>query len=139
MRRIFRLDGTGSGLAQGPLETKVMAAIWARGGWVAVSDIHEACQEAKRELSYSTIKTIMSNLAEKGHLRKRSAGRANEFEAAQTREAFEDSVVGDILGPLMRDYRNPLLAHIVDQLDGEGAVVELERLIAEKKEKHRHG
>ncbi len=81
----------------------------------------------------------MSNLAEKGHLRKRSAGRANEFEAAQTREAFEDSVVGDILGPLMRDYRNPLLAHIVDQLDGEGAVVELERLIAEKKEKHRHG
>ncbi len=139
MRRIFRLDGKGHGLALGPLETKVMAAIWARGGWVAISDIHEVCQQPKRELSYSTIKTIMSNLADKGHLRKRPAGRANEFKAVQTREAFEHSVVGDILGPLMRDYRNPLLAHIIDHLDTEGDVAELERLLAEKKSEQRHG
>lgn len=139
MRRTFRLDGKGSGLALGPLETKVMAAIWAHDGWVAISDIHEACQQPKRELSYSTIKTIMSNLAEKGHLRKRSAGRANEFKAVQSREAFEESVVGDILAPLMRDYRNPLLAHIIEQLDTEGDVAALEHLLAEKKSKQQHG
>lgn len=138
MRRTFRLDGKGSGLALGPLETKVMDVIWAHGGWVAISDIHEACQQPKRELAYSTIKTIMTNLAEKGHLHKRSAGRANEFKSVQTREAFEESVVGDILGPLMRNYRNPLLAHIIDQLDGDSDVAELERLLAAKKSKQRH-
>jgi predicted transcriptional regulator len=133
------LDGKGSGLALGPLETKVMEAIWARGAWVAISDIHEACQQPKHELSYSTIKTIMTNLAEKGHLRKRAAGRANEFSAVQTREAFQESVVGDVLGPLMRNYRHPLLAHIIDHLDGDGDVAELERLLAEKKSRQHHG
>ena len=138
MRRTFRLDGKGSALALGPLETKVMEAIWAHGGWVAISDIHETFQKPKHELAYSTIKTIMSNLADKGHLHKRSAGRANEFKSVQTREAFEESVVGDILGPLMRNYRNPLLAHIISQLDGDADVAELERLLAEKKSKQRH-
>ena len=138
MRRTFRLDGKGSGLALGPLETKVMEAIWAHDGWVAISDIHERFQKPKHELAYSTIKTIMTNLAEKGHLQKRSAGRANEFKSVQTRKAFEESVVGDLLGPLMRNYRNPLLAHIIDQLDGDADVAELERLLAEKKAKQRH-
>lgn len=137
MRRIFRLDGKGHGLALGPLETKVMAAIWSRKGWVAVSDIHDALTDGKANFAYSTIKTIMTNLAEKGHLQKRSAGRANEFKAVQTREAFEESVVGDVLRPLVRNYRNPLLAHIIDQLNDDGDVAELERLLALKKAEQR--
>ncbi len=121
----------------GPLETQVMEAIWARGGWVTISDIHQAFQKPEHELAYSTIKAIMSNLADKGHLHKRSAGRANEFKSVQTRQAFEENVVGDILGPLMRRYRNPLLAHMIDQLDRDGDMAELERLLAEKKSKPR--
>ncbi len=134
---MFRLDGNGSGLALGPLETKVMDAIWSREGWVAVSDIHEALTKGKSDFAYSTIKTIMTNLAEKGHLQKRSAGRANEFQAVQTREGFEESVVGDVLRPLIRNYRNPLLAHIIDQLNNDADVAELERLLAAKKAQQR--
>lgn len=103
--------------------------------WVAISDIHEALLKGKSDFASSTIKTIMTNLAEKGHLHKRSAGRANEFKAVQTREAFEESVVGDVLRPLIRNYRHPLLAHIIDHLNNEGDVAELERLLAEKKAK----
>ena len=110
-----------------------MDEVWSRGGWVTVTDIHAACSQRGRQLSYSTIKAIMTNLAEKGHLHKRSAGKANEFKAVQTKAAFGDSVVGDVLAPLMRDYRNPLLAHIVDQLHDDSDVAELERLLAEKK------
>lgn len=135
---MFRLDGKGSGLALGPLETKVMDVIWSREGWVAVSDIHETLTRGKSDFAYSTIKTIMTNLAEKGHLQKRAAGRANQFKAVQTREAFEESVVGDVLRPLIRNYRNPLLAHIIDQLNNDGDVAELERLLAEKKAKRSH-
>lgn len=135
---MFRLDGKGSGLALGPLETKVMDVIWSREGWVAISDIHEVFSNSQGDFAYSTIKTIMTNLADKGHLQKRSAGRANEFRAVQTREAFEESVVGDVLRPLIRNYRNPLLAHIIDQLNNDGDVAELERLLAEKKAKRQH-
>jgi len=133
MTRTFRLDGKGSGLVLGPLETEVMHTIWQSGGWVAVSTIHGALARGKRQLAYSTTKTIMNNLAEKGHLRKRTAGRANEFCAVKTQEAFEQSVVGDVLKPLMRNYRNPLLAHIVSQLEDDSDVAQLERLLAEKK------
>ncbi|MBC5816197.1 MAG: BlaI/MecI/CopY family transcriptional regulator [Candidatus Eremiobacteraeota bacterium] len=125
-------------MALGPLETKVMDVIWSREGWVAVSDIHETLTRGKSDFAYSTIKTIMTNLAEKGHLQKRAAGRANQFKAVQTREAFEESVVGDVLRPLIRNYRNPLLAHIIDQLNNDGDVAELERLLAEKKAKRSH-
>ncbi|MDQ6825848.1 MAG: BlaI/MecI/CopY family transcriptional regulator [Candidatus Eremiobacteraeota bacterium] len=134
---MFRLDGKGSGLALGPLEAKVMDVIWSREGWVSVSDIHHALTKGKSDFAYSTIKTVMTNLAEKAHLQKRSAGRANEFKAVQTREAFEESVVGDVLRPLVRNYRNPLLAHIIDQLNDDGDVAELERLLALKKVEQR--
>lgn len=112
-----------------------MEVIWQRGGWVSVSDVMPAFDST---LAYSTIKTILSNLVDKGHLKKRSAGRANEFAAAITREAFEETVVADLVRPLIAQYRNPLLAHIVNQLDDEDDIGELERLLQEKR-KHRDG
>jgi predicted transcriptional regulator len=137
MKRLFRLDGKGAGIALGPLETEVMEAVWHHGGWLAVSEMHETLQKKKRSLSYSTIKTILNNLAEKGHLHKRSAGRANEFSAVLTKQAFDASVVGDVLKPLIRNYRNPLLAHIVNELHTDTDIAELERLLAQKKANRR--
>ncbi|MDQ2680383.1 MAG: BlaI/MecI/CopY family transcriptional regulator [Candidatus Eremiobacteraeota bacterium] len=87
------------------------------------------------KLSYSTIKTVMSNLAEKGHLRKRAAGRANEFRAAITRAAFEEGMLDDLVRPLIAHYRNPLLAHIVSQLNDDDGIAELERLLELKRGK----
>ena len=133
MRRTFRLDGNGSGTALGPLEAQVMDRIWSKATWVSVGDIHAAIEAAGAPISYSTVKTVMNNLVEKGHLRKRSAGRANEFLATASRSEFERTVVDDVIRPLIANYRNPLLAHIVNQLDDENGIAELERLLAEKK------
>ncbi len=133
MRRTFRLDGKGSGTALGPLEAQVMDVIWGKSAWIAVGGVHEALEQKGPYLSYSTVKTVMNNLADKGHLSKRSAGRANEFAATKSRDDFEKTVVGDVVGPLIANYRNPLLAHIVSQLDDESGIAELERLLAEKK------
>lgn len=107
-----------------------MDEVWRQGGWISVSDLMPAFRP---KLTYSTVKTILSNLAEKGHLKKRSAGRANEFMAASTREAFEEKVVADLVKPLISQYRNPLLAHIVDQLDDDEGIAELARLLREKR------
>lgn len=112
-----------------------MEVVWQRGDWVSVSDLMPAFGSTS---AYSTIKTILSNLVDKGHLKKRSAGRANEFAAAVTREAFEETVVADLVRPLIAQYRNPLLAHIVNQLDEDDDIAELERLLKEKR-KQRDG
>lgn len=106
-----------------------MEAVWERGGWVSVSDLMPAFDST---LAYSTIKAVLSNLVDKGHLKKRSAGRANEFAAAITREAFEERIVADLVKPLIAQYRNPLLAHVVKQLDDED-IVQLEQLLREKR------
>ncbi len=122
-------------MALGPLETEVMGALWQRGTWLPVSEIHEALRSKQRDLSYSTVKTILNNLVEKGHLHKRSAGRPNEFSAVLSKDAFEAGVVGDVLKPLIRNYRNPLLAHVVNELNNDADIAELERLLAQKKAK----
>jgi predicted transcriptional regulator len=133
MKRLLRVDGRGNASVLGPLETRVMEEVWRHGDWISVSDLMPVFRS---KLAYSTIKTILSNLAEKGHLRKRTAGRAGEFMAASTREAFDEKVVADLMKPLIAHYRNPLLAHIVDQLDdlddNEG-LAELARLLREKR------
>ena len=129
MKRLLRVNGRGVASALGPLETRVMEAVWERGGWVSVADVMPAFDST---LAYSTIKSILTNLVDKGHLKKRSAGRANEFAAAITREAFEEMVVADLVKPLIAQYRNPLLAHVVQQLDDDD-IVQLERLLREKR------
>jgi predicted transcriptional regulator len=130
MKRLLRVDGQGNASALGPLETRVMEEVWRHGDWISVSDLMPVFRS---KLAYSTIKTILNNLAEKGHLKKRTGGRANEFMAASTREAFDEKVVADLVKPLISHYRNPLLAHIVEQIDDDEGIAHLARLLREKR------
>lgn len=134
MGRLLRVDGRGIASALGPLETQIIEELWRRGGWMSVTDIMPAFAS---KLTYSTVKTVLGNLVDKGHLKKRAAGRANEFATTITREAFEERVVADLVKPLIAQYRNPLLAHIVNQLDDDAGIDELERLLQAKRKKPR--
>ena len=138
--RIFRLSKKGAGTVLGPLESEVMEVVWSEGEPVSVARVHEVLDRPRKALAYSTIKAVLSNLAAKGYLRKRSRGRSNVFAAVQTRDEFRRRLVTEVLGSLVRDYRNPLLAHLVDELaDEPGSLDDLERLIAEKRKGHRRG
>lgn len=111
-----------------------MDAVWASGLPVTVGDIAGALGRRKPTLAYSTVKAVLSNLAEKGYLSKRLVGRANSFVAKQSKEDFERDVVGGVLDSLLRDYRNPLLSHLADELaDDPKSIAEFERLLAERK------
>jgi predicted transcriptional regulator len=128
----------GFDFALGPLESEVMEIAWALGDWVTVSEVVE--ERARRGTSsvYSTVKAVMQNLHDKGHLKKRPQGKQNEFTPALTRDQFERRAVGRVIDPLLRHHRNPLLAHIVDELiHDEGAIAELEALLAAKQRKPR--
>src|SRR5438552_5444988 len=112
--RAFRPDRRGLAAVLGPLEAEVMEAVWAAGTSVTVGDVAAIFDRRRKKLAYSTLKTILTNLAEKGYLEKRLAGRANEFRPVKTKADLEIEVVGDVVDSLMRDYRNPLLAHLAD-------------------------
>src|ERR1017187_9828163 len=114
--RVYRTGQPGLAAAFGPLEAAVMDVVWAAEAPVSVSDVMVAFSRRKKSLAYSTIKTILTNLVDKGYLTKRADGRANVFTAKQSRADFETDLVGGVVGSLLRDYRNPLLAHLADEL-----------------------
>lgn len=132
--RAFRPGRRGIAAVLGPLEADVMETVWAAGTAVTVSDVTASFHRKRRKLAYSTLKTILTNLAAKGYLTKRAIGRANEFAAKKTKADLEKEVVGDVCASLMRDYRSPVFAHWADELArNPEATAELERLIAQRR------
>ncbi len=141
--RVLRLDRAGgSASSLGPLEARVIEIMWSVGGWLAVSDVMAQMDAANGEkpLAYSTVKAVMQNLADKRHLKKKAAGRANAFKPVLSREEFERTLVDDVVTPLLKHQRNPLLAHIADELAGnDESYAEFERILAEKRARRLHG
>jgi len=140
-QRIFRVDKTGAPSALGPLEARVMEAVWVLGTWSSVNDVASQLhyKRGEKPLAYTTIKTVLQNLADKGHLKKRASGKANVFRAMQSRDGVQRSVIGELVGPLLRTQRNPLLAHIAGELAADDeSYAEFRRLLAEKRASRKH-
>ena len=134
--RIFRVDKAGAATGLGPLEARVMEIVWSLAGWASVNDVIAKLtyKRGEKPLAYTTVKTVLQNLADKRHLEKRSAGKANEFKAVLSRGEFRRSIIDDVVGPLLRTQRNPLLAHIAGELAADDeSFAEFERLLAQKR------
>lgn len=132
--RIFRPDEVGSAAVLGPLESLVLNAVWAIDSPVTVGDVAEWLKNAGQHVHYSSAKTTLNTLTEKGYLRKRSIGRANAFAASLSKEEFDRRVVGGVLSGLLRNYRSPLMASLAETMahDAE-SLQEFERLLAEQR------
>jgi predicted transcriptional regulator len=95
----------------GDLEADIMEAVWARGeGLITVRDILSDL-EPKRELAYTTVMTVMGNLAKKGLLKAEKAGKAHLYLATQTRDAFTEAAVARVVNELLKDFAGPAMAH----------------------------
>ena len=113
-----------------------MDVAWSLAGWASVNDVIAELRykRGEKRLAYTTVKTVLQNLADKGHLEKRSAGKANEFKALRSRDEFRQSIIDDVVGPLLRTQRNPLLAHIAGELAADDeSYAEFERLLTQKR------
>jgi predicted transcriptional regulator len=131
---LFRFGQGDTSTILGPLEDEVMKLVWSAQCPVTVGDVHTTLEHEGRELAYSTVKAVLSNLATKGYLTKRSQGRANVFTPVMSEASFRERVVGDVLNALTQDHRNPLLVSLVDRLGADPKMLdELERLVAIKK------
>ena len=133
--KVFRPDSEGSAAVLGPLESAVMNAVWAIDSPSTVGDVVEWLEHAGQPIHYSSAKTTLNTLTEKGYLTKRPLGKANTFAATLSRDEFERQVVGGVLTGLMRNYRNPLIASLAQTLANDPqSLSEFERLLEEQRD-----
>jgi predicted transcriptional regulator len=134
MADVFRPSRSGAASVLGPLEGEIMEVIWQGDGALSVPDVHRALTEAGRPISYSAVKAVLNNLADKGRLKKTRQGKATFFAAASTREEFDAQVVATVVSSLKRNFGPAVIAQLVDELAADEATLsEFERVIAQKK------
>jgi len=115
----------------GSLEQRIMDVLWLRASDCTVGDVVAALGSSAP--SYSAVKAVLANLVRKKTVRKVDAGKAKLYCATSSRAEFEGRVMRDIVSPLYRANRNPLLTHIADALIDEDAVAEFQTLLAQRK------
>jgi predicted transcriptional regulator len=123
------------GRTLGPLEARIMDVIWRRGR-SAVRDVLNALNaEGAPELAYTTVMTVMGNLAEKGLLLAEQAGRTYLYTPTVSYNEFVRDQVKAVLDSLLDRFTEPTLSYFVERL-GESdpaQLAELERRIAEER------
>jgi predicted transcriptional regulator len=119
----------------GPLEARVLDALWARACPSSVRDL----QQAFPGVAYTTLMTTLDRLHRKGVLAREKQGRAFVYAPRESRERFQAARAGGRLAPLLADRQGAgaLLSFFVDAVgrQDETLLDELERLIQEKRQK----
>jgi predicted transcriptional regulator len=131
----FRPGQSGAAVAVGPLESDVLDALWAGARRMTVPEVHAAVTADGRTLSYSAVKAVLNNLADKGWLKKDKQGKLTNFTPRVDRDQFQNEVMRSVIGSLKRNFGEPVIAQFVDQLAiDDDSIEEIERLLARRKE-----
>jgi predicted transcriptional regulator len=80
----------------GPLEHEVLEIMWDWGGWLTPPEVYEIFV-ARRDLAYTTVMTVMSNLWKKDLLERRRDGRTFAYHPRQSREERAARLMADAL------------------------------------------
>lgn len=104
----------------GPLQVRVMHHIWQRGP-STVHDVHDSLMadpQAKR-LAYTTVLTVMRNLARRGFLESHAAGRAHRFVARVDEASYQRELLRHVRTEVFRGDLTSMLTAVAadDTLD----------------------
>ena len=121
----------------GPLERRVLDALWARGAATTVRDLVAAVQG----VAYTTLMTTADRLFRKGLLVREREGRAFLYRTRWTREELDLRLASSAVAALLAEERGtmkPLISLFVDEVSrrDQAMLDELERLIHRKKAGH---
>ncbi len=103
-----------------------MDIVYARGE-VTVSEV---CTALPDQRSYSTVRTLIRILEEKGHLRHRSDGHRFIYAPTRSRAAASRSALSRLLETFFNGSIADAVAAFVDSADGEIPADEVERIRA---------
>ena len=116
-------------------QLEIMKVVW-RMGEATVRDVYEDLR-LHRPIAYTTVMTMMKNMAAKGHLKKRSEGRAFVYSATVAESRMLRRIVGDFIDRVFNGSTEPLLAQLVEERRlSEKDLETISRMIQEKKSKH---
>jgi predicted transcriptional regulator len=132
--KVFRPGRSGAAAVLGPLESDIMDVLWEAPGALSVGDVHQALNTGKRKISYSAVKAVLNNLANKGHLQKGAIGKATIFRPVKDRDRFQAEVVRTVIDSLKSDFGQPAIVQLVNALTtDEAGLAEFEALIAARR------
>jgi BlaI family penicillinase repressor len=115
-------------------QLEIMKVVW-RLGEATVRDVYEDLR-LSRPIAYTTVMTMMKNMETRGHLKKRSEGRAFVYSATVAEGRMLRRIVGDFIDRVFNGSAEPLLAHLVeDRRLSEKDLETVARMIREKKSK----
>ncbi len=122
--------------ALGPLEVRVLEALWRRNRPAAVRDL----QPGFPGVAYTTLMTTLDRLYRKDLLAREKLGRAFTYLPRFTREELHTRLAGEALVTVLpRDPSalRPIISMFVDEVSRRDASMldELEALIRERKER----
>lgn len=115
------------------LELDVMRLIW-RDKEVIVPDLHREL-ERDRGLTYSTVKTIVDRLEEKGAIgRIRTYGRTILYGPLIEEDTLAKPMVKDLLRRLFGGEARPMISHLLNESElSQEDLAHLEQVIAQKR------
>jgi predicted transcriptional regulator len=100
--RRFAPRKTGDASPLGELENAIMHLVWSHKNEVSVSDISAAMPS--HQTAYTTLKTTMERLADKGILKRTRQGKAYFYRAAISQDELERRIVSETLDHLMEHF-----------------------------------
>lgn len=134
------MSGSNGGARQlesvfGPLEIRVLEALWARGGPACVRDL----QPQFPHIAYTTLMTTLDRLYRKGTLRREKNGRAFYYQPASTLQELISAIAGSTFATLLPGdsaSMRPMLSMFVDTIgDCDRELLdELERLVKARRD-----
>jgi predicted transcriptional regulator len=128
MNRIFHFRASSAQL--GPLEQRLLEALWQRGNATVREVVENGCQD----LAYTTVMTTLDRLFKKGILERRKADRAFFYLPTLNRAEWESKRAGEFVADFLsvaepsRDLLISCLVEAVGQHD-EALLGELEAKI----------
>lgn len=115
----------------GPLEQQVMDVLWSR------APQHVAGVQAAlgSESAYSTVKTVLERLTDKGLLSRQKVGKAFEYRPVLSRAQYGAASARALSQSLLTGFGTAALTHFVDAVREDPAQLEeLRRLLSELEE-----
>ncbi len=94
----------------GKLEADIMAIVWGMNKPVTVRDVYEAMRKT-RKIAYTTIMTVMNNLAEKNILKQDKQNTAYVYKPALSNVEVATSIVQNVVDKLLQGSVEPLTSY----------------------------
>ena len=113
----------------------IMKVVW-RLGEATVRDVYEDLR-TQRTIAYTTVMTTMKTMEARGHLKKRTEGRAFVYSAVTPEGKMLKRIVGDFIDRVFNGSAEPLLVHLVEERHlSEKDLGKIQRMIREKDRQH---